>query len=223
MILLSFSEIFRSMERIDNSFIAIERSAAQYTGIVVGCLVLLFGSIGITVLLNYLFPVTPGTQLPETFYLLSRAVAISVTVISIISGLFAYYLAKKSYAKPFLLHKTAIQDLEKAINENKAKETNILEKTFKLLDQMSSWIPTLTPRKSTEAHAYGIAAFLLVAFVSFFSGTWFVGLPVSLLVGVIVWLYFRNEKRKEAELQISEFRTWKKKFEEEKDSFLETL
>jgi hypothetical protein len=46
------------------------------------------------------------------------------------------------------------------------------------------------------------------------------GIPVSLLIGVILWLYFKYEKRKEPDLQLQEFRAWKKRFEEEKTDFL---
>jgi c-di-AMP phosphodiesterase-like protein len=100
---------------------------------------------------------------------------------------------------------------------------NVIEKTLKLMDQMSFWIPKLKRYKSDEAQAYGFTAFLIVAVVSFLSGSWSVGLPVSLLIGVIVWLYFRYEKRREADLQIQEFKAWKQKFEEEKEAFLETM
>jgi hypothetical protein len=91
------------------------------------------------------------------------------------------------------------------------------------MDQMSSWMPKLKTYKSVEAESYGFAAFLIIAFISFLSGTLFVGLPISLLVGVIVWLYFRFEKRKEADERVQEFKSWKEKFEEEKESFLETI
>jgi hypothetical protein len=225
MILLYFSEIFRSMEHIDDSFIAIKRDGARYTGIVAGGLVvILWGMIGVPVIINHLFPIPVGSNvLPEEYWLFSRAAIISVPILSIIAGVVTYFYAKKSFIKPFLSHKTTLQELEKSINENKAKETNIIEKTLQLIDQMSGWAPKLVRYKSDEAQAYGFAAFLIVAFVSFLSGTWSVGLPVSLLIGAIVWLYFRYEKRKETELQIQEFKAWKQKFEEEKNGFLETV
>jgi len=224
-ILLSFSEIFRNMKRIDDIFIAIKRDGARYTGIVAGGLVLiLWGMVGIPILLNHLFPIPTGSNvLPEAYYIFSRAAFISVPILSLIAGFVAYYYAKKSYIKPFLAHKTKLQELEKAISENKAKEINVIEKTLQLIDQMSSWILKLKRYKSDEAQAYGFAAFLIVAFVSFLSGAWSVGLPVSLLIGVIVWLYFRYEKRREADRHIQEFKAWKQKFEEEKEAFLETM
>jgi hypothetical protein len=225
-ILLSFSEIFRSMERIDDSFIAIKRNGARYTGIVAGGLViLLWGMIGIPVILNHLFPIPVASTYtpPESYYTLSRAAFISVPILSLIAGFVTYYCTKKSYIQPFMSHKTQVQELENAINENKAKEMKIIEKTLQLIDQMSSWIPKLKRYKGDEAQPYGITAFLIVAFVSFLSGTWAVGLPISLLIGTMVWLYFRYEKRKEATLQVQEFKAWKQKFDEEKNAFLETI
>jgi hypothetical protein len=224
-ILLSFSEIFRSMERIDDSFIAIKRDGARYTGVVAGGLVIIiWGMIGIPVILNHLFPIPSGSNgLPEAYWFFSRAAFISVPILSLITGFVTYFYAKKSFTKQFLSHKTTLHELEKAINEKKAKKTNVTEKTLQLMDQMSYWVPKLVRYKSDEAQTYGFAAFLIVTFVSFLSGTWSVGLPVSLLIGAIVWLYFRYEKRKEAELQIREFKAWKQKFEEEKSGFLETV
>jgi hypothetical protein len=224
-VLSSFSDIFRSMERIDDSFIAIKRNGARYTGIVAaGLVVLLWGMIGIPVILNHLFPIPTGpTGLPETYWLFSRAAFISVPILTLITGVVTYFCVKKSFIKPFVSHKMKLQELTKAIKEKKTEETNVIEKTLQLIDQISGWAPKLISYKSDEAQAYGLAAFLLVAFVSFLSGTWFVGLPVSLLIGIIVWLYFRYEKRKEAVLQIQEFNAWKQKFEEEKNAFLETV
>ena len=220
-----FSEIFRIMERIDDALIAVKRDGARSTGIVAGCLVLiLWGMIGVPFIINSLFPISAGySGLPEGYRFWTQTSIISVPILSVTAGAVAYFYAKKSAIKPFLLHKTKVQELEKAITENKATEMNIVEKTLQLMDQMSVWVPKLMYYKRDEAEAYGFISFFVVAILSFLSGTWSVGLPVSMLIGVIVWLYFRHEKRKEAELQIQEFKAWKHKFEEEKNSFLKTL
>ena len=73
-ILSSFSEIFRSMKRIDDAFISIKRDGAGYTGIVAGGLVLvLWGMIGAPIILNHLFPIPAGTTYipPESYYTIS--------------------------------------------------------------------------------------------------------------------------------------------------------
>jgi hypothetical protein len=223
-ILLSFSEIFKIMERIDDSFIVMKRNGARYAGVAAGGIIFLLGMIALPFILNYMFPITPGSHsLPESFWILYRTAFVIIPVLSIAVGFITYFYVKKSYIRPFVSHKMKLQELTKAINEKTAKETNFIEKTLQLIDQMSSWAPKLITYKGDEAQAYGIAAFLIVALVSFFSGTLYVGIPVSFLVGLIVWLYFRYEKRMEAELQLQEFRAWKKRFEEEKNCFLETL
>jgi hypothetical protein len=223
-VLSSFSEIFKIMEHIDDSFIVMKRNGARYAGVAAGGIIFLLGMIAVPFILNYMFPITPGSHgLPESFWILFRTTLIIIPILSIVTGIITYFYVKKSYIKPFVSHKTKLQELSKAINEKTTKETNFIEKILQLIDQMSSWAPKLITYKGDEAQAYGIAAFLLVALVSFFSGTLYVGIPVSLLIGVIVWIYFRYEKRKEAELQLQEFRAWKKRFEEEKNGFLETL
>lgn len=225
-ILSSFLEIFRGMEHIDDIFIAIKSSDARYAGILAGVLVLIFwGMIGVPLLLNNLFTIPAGGNYipPESYYTLSQAAVISVLILSLIVGFVTYYYAKKSYIKPFVIHKNEVEKLGEAIRENRTEEINVIEKILMLMDQMSSWMPKLKTYKSVEAESYGFAAFLIIAFISFLSGTLSVGLPISLLVGVIVWLYFRFEKRKEADERVQEFKSWKEKFEEEKESFLETI
>jgi len=223
-ILLSFSEIFKIMERIDDSFIVMKRNGARYAGVAAGGIVFLLGMIALPFILNYMFPITPGSHgLPGSFETFFQSALVIIPILSIVVGLVTYFYVKKSYIQPFVSHKMRLQELTKAINEKTAKETNFIEKTLQLIDQMSGWAPKLITYKGDEAQVYGIAAFLIVALISFFSGTLYVGIPVSFLIGVIVWLYFRYEKRNEAELQLQEFRAWKKRFEEEKNGFLETL
>lgn len=220
----SLLEIFESMKQIDDSLIAVNISEARWAGIFVGGLVsILWAVVGMS-LLSVLIPIPGGPNSTSgfgQFFLLTTI--IPFLLLGPIAGLLTYFYARKSYTKRFVLHKKTLQGLAKTVKEQKVKEANVVEKTLRLVDQISRWMPKLLRYKGDEALGYGFAAFLVVAFVSLLFSASSVGLPISLLVGVIVWLYFRYEKRKEVEGQIQELKNWKQKFEEGKRAFLETM
>jgi hypothetical protein len=224
-IFASLSEVYDSMERIDDSLIAIKLNEAHWAGILAGGLVaILWTFIGIP-LLSTLFspPPSASANVITVNYSFLLIALILLPTFSLSSGFLTYSYAKKICAGQFVGHKKILRELKKTIREQKVTETSVIEKTLQLMDQMSDWVTKLPKYKSDEAFAYGFAAFLIVAFVSLLTEMWSIGLPVSLLVGVLVWLYFRYEKRKEAEQQVQEFKTWKRKFEEGKSTFLETV
>jgi hypothetical protein len=223
-VLSSLSEVFDSMERIDDSLIAVRLGEARWTGILAGGLVSILWAVIEMSLISALFPVSggPGSTLGvDPIYLLGTL--ISFLTLGPLAGLLTYLCTKKSYTKKFVLHKKSLQELGEAVREKRVKGTNIIEKTLQLMDQMSDWIPKLLRYKNDEALGYGFAAFLIVAFISFLFSASSVGLPIAFLAGVLVWLHFRQEKRKEVEDQTQEFRTWKQKFEKGKRAFLETV
>ena len=217
-IVSSLLEVFEGLDRMANSFIAAKRNDALWTGVLGGGLVLIFlGILGLPLLDNayheYLY------ENPVIFIFSELLVAI----ISFLIGFLTYTFTRKRYIRNFVSWKEIIQQLRKTIVEHSEKNVNVIEKTLQLMDQMSDWVPKLLNIKSDEAFAYGFGAFLLVAFVSLAFELMPLGLLFALLIGAIVWIYFRYEKRKEADQQIREFKNWKQKFEEGKASFLETI
>ena len=217
-IVSSLLEVFEGLDRMANSFIAAKRNDALWTGVLGGGLVLIFlGILGLPLLDNayheYLY------ENPVIFIFSELLVAI----ISFLIGFLTYTFTRKRYIRNFVSWKEIIQQLRKTIVEHSEKNVNVIEKTLQLMDQMSDWVPKLLNIKSDEAFAYGFGAFLLVAFVSLAFELMPLGLLFALLISAIVWIYFRYEKRKEADQQIREFKNWKQKFEEGKASFLETI
>ena len=220
----SFSEVFDIMERIDDSLIAVRKGEARWAGVLAGGLIsILWAVVGMS-LMSVLFPVPggPGSK-PGVDIVFLLGTLIPFLILGPLAGFLTYLYKRKSYTKKFVSHKKNLQELGEAVRERRVKDTNVLEKTLQLMDQMSDWMQRLLRYKSDEALGYGFAAFLVVAFISFLFSAASLGLPISLLVGVLVWLYFRQEKRKEVEGQIQEFKAWKRKFEEGKSAFLETV
>jgi Ca2+/Na+ antiporter len=214
----SLLEVFEGLDRMANSFIAAKQDEARWVGVLAGGLVLiLLFIVGVPLILtNYNEYLNEN---PSVFPFL----LLLVLVLSLFVGFLAYVYARKRYTRKFVSWSATIQQLRKTVTEHSEKDVNVIEKTLRLMDQMSDWVPRLLNYKSDEAFAYGFGAFLLVAFVSLAFALMPLGLLFALLIGAIVWIYFRYEKRKEAEQQIQEFKSWKQKFEEGKASFLETV
>ena len=214
----SLFEIFTRLEGLISYLMRKRRDEAGWLGILAGMLVWFFGVIGVLVV-NFLadmyvtkyFIEHPGSNSVYFGFLLALSIPI---------GLTTYLSAKKRYTKEYTPWKNALKGLKKTVAESKAEEASIVETTLQLMDQTSSWLPDVMKYKSEEALTYGFVAFLLTALVSANSS---VGMPIALLIGVIVWLYFRYEKRKETAHQIRTFKAWRKKFEDGKDYFLKSV
>jgi O-antigen/teichoic acid export membrane protein len=211
-------EVFEGLDRMTNSFIAAKQDEARWVGVLAGGLVLIFlGILGVP-LINIAYHEYLGENPSISLFLM-----LLVAALSFFTGFLAYVYARKRYTRIFVSWKDIIQQLRKAVTEHSRKDVNVIEKTLQLMDQMSDWLPKLLNYKNDEAVAYGFGAFLLVAFISLAFELMPLGLLFALLIGAIVWIYFRYEKRKEADQQIREFKSWKQKFEEGKASFLETM
>jgi MFS family permease len=214
----SLLEVFEGLDRMANSFIAAKRDEARWVGVLTGGLMLIFlGIVGVPLIL-----IVYHEYLGE-YPNIGLFLVILVSALSFLIGFLVYVYVRKRYTQKFVSWRETIHGLKKTISEHREKDVNVIEKTLQLMDQMSDWVPKLLTYKSDEAFAYGFGAFLLVAFVSFALALMPLGFLFALLIGAIVWIYFRYEKRKEADQQIQEFKSWKQKFEEGKASFLETM
>ncbi len=90
-----------------------------------------------------------------------------------------------------------------------------LEDAFSLADRIFALLPDLARKRSQDSLLFGFVAFLVALIGGNFA--------VAILVGVIVWIYFRYETRKTYDEQIAKFEEQKKIFEQRKKDFLETL
>jgi len=214
----SLFEIFNYIERLIDYLIRKRQDEAGWLGFLAAILVWFLGVIGV-VIVNFLadmyatkyFIEHPGSNLTYFGFLL----ALSLPV-----GLITYFYAKKRYTEKYIPLKNTLSGLKKTVAERKVEEANIIETTLQLIDQTSVWLPDVMKYKSEEALTYGFVAFLITALVSANS---IMGMPIASLTGVIVWLYFRYEKRKESMQQIQTLEAWRKKLGEVKDYFLKSV
>jgi hypothetical protein len=95
------------------------------------------------------------------------------------------------------------------------QEAGVLGDAFTLTDQIFTLLPNLARKRNQDSLLFGFAAFLVALFGGNFA--------VAILVGVIVWIYFRYETRKTYGEQIAKFEEQRRIFEQRKKEFIETL
>jgi hypothetical protein len=76
-------------------------------------------------------------------------------------------------------------------------------------------LPQLVRTRNQDSLLFGMVAFVVAAVLA--------RPPIGILVGVIVWLYFRYETNRTYDRQISKIEEQKKIFEQRKEEFLENL
>jgi hypothetical protein len=214
----SLSEVFSYIDRCMDYLIKKKREDAAWLGLLSAAIIFFIGIIGVAI-------VNIFTEMSATNYFIEHPDFIFVyltlfTALSTSIGLLTYFWAKKKYAKEYVPWKKTLTELKKKFAEGNSEGENLIETTLKLIDQTNLWFLDVMKYKSQEALTYGLIAFLITAPVSLYSN---IGLPIAVVIGIIVWFYFRNEKRKEAAQEIQRFNAYKKKFEDGKDFFLETL
>jgi len=91
----------------------------------------------------------------------------------------------------------------------------ISETALSLTDKIFTLLPEMARKRDQDSLLFGVAAFVFALFGGNFA--------VAILVGVIVWLYFRYEFRRTYEQEISKFGEQKRVFEQRKKDFIESL
>ncbi len=214
----SLSEIFGHTERLIEYLMGKRRDEARWLGVLAAILVL-FSALMAVVAVNLL------ADMYVTKYFIENPNSNliffgSLLALSLLAGFTTHFHTRQRYTEEYVPWKNTLSALKKTVAESRAEETSIMETTLRLMDQTSTWLSDVMEYKREEALMYGFSAFLIVSLISSASP---MGLPVASFTGVVVWLYFRYEKRKEATQQIQIFKSWKEKFEKGKDHFLKSV
>ena len=115
----------------------------------------------------------------------------------------------------------SLRELSNLIGEARRKE-NASEsqgsRTVDLLaltEKIMALLPEVVRKRNQDSFLFGLLTFVLLAIPA--------TPPVALLLGVIVWLYFRYEMNKGYDREISRFEEQRRLFEQRKQEFLQTL
>lgn len=134
------------------------------------------------------------------------------------SGTATYFFLKRS-------HETRLNELSSLITQMNTEQKLdnesqvITDKALSFADKVITLLPEIVRKRNQDSLLFGIVAFIITAIVA--RSTWTA--PVAIVVGAMVWLYFRYETGKTYEREISKFEEQRRVFEQRKKDFLETL
>lgn len=142
--------------------------------------------------------------------------ASSVFLLGVICGFATYFLLKRRHDAQLKELSSLLIDMKQKIVDGEKSSEGITGDALSLANKLVTLLPDMVRTRSQDSILFGAAAFIAVTLVSG-------NLGVAILVGVIVWLYFRYENAKTYEQEISKFEEQKRVFEQREKEFLETL
>ena len=135
-----------------------------------------------------------------------------IAVASLLSGLVAYFSLGRD-------QDTKLEDLSKtigAIKKSEAESKGVMTAdVLALAEKILTLVPELVRKRNQDSFLFGLLAFVLTVIPA--------KPPLALLIGVLVWLFFRYEMNKDYEKEVAKFEEQGKIFEQRKQEFLQTL
>ncbi|MFI5450491.1 MAG: hypothetical protein ACHQ03_12085 [Candidatus Bathyarchaeia archaeon] len=147
---------------------------------------------------------------------LDSVIASSIFLVGVISGFATYFLLRRKHEARLKELSSLIIEMKKIDQEQAENGEAITENALYLADKIMTLLPELVRKRNQDSILFGAVALILADVI----GNNF---PVAILVGVLVWLYFRYETRKTYEREISKFEEQKRVFDQRKQDFMETM
>ncbi|MDA4112302.1 MAG: hypothetical protein OK439_07150 [Thaumarchaeota archaeon] len=156
------------------------------------------------------------TQYSFSFFSLHPSIILTllalIGIASILSGVVSYFgLGRKQDAR--------LDELAGAINEIKKRNSEnhgaMTADVLSFAEKIITLLPELVRKRNQDSFLFGIVAFVLTVLPA--------KPPLALLIGVLVWLFFRYEMNKDYEKEVAKFEEQRQIFERRKQEFLETL
>jgi hypothetical protein len=149
---------------------------------------------------------------------LAEAVAGTVLLIGIISGILAYFLLKRKHEARVKELSSLIAEMKKVEADQRQTESGgvITEDALYLADKILTLLPAIVRKRNQDSLVFGAVAFIIV---EVFGGN----LGVAIVAGATAWLYFRYQFRKMYEQEMFKFEEQKRVFEQRKKDFMEAL
>jgi hypothetical protein len=184
----------------------------------VALIVVVFGSLVARNGLQYF------TLLVQQDVALLGAAALLFFLGAVTSGVVGYYLLKRNDEARLKELSSLVAQMKRKIAEEDQQEKSsspaagegITENALFLADKILNLLPGLVRRRSQDSILYGIVAFILAEIIGR-------NAAIAILVGAMVWLYFRYETRKSYDQEIAKIEEQKRVLEQRKQEFLETL
>ncbi len=141
------------------------------------------------------------------FFLLISAVIAAAAL----SGIGSYTMQGRKLDK-------SLDELSSLITQMKTREQvqgPITVDMLSLVEKILTLLPEVVRKRNQDSFLFGILAFVVTLLPA--------RLPLAILIGVLVWLYFRYEMNKGYDKEIARFEEQKNLFERRKSEFMATL
>lgn len=163
-----------------------------------------------------------GVSVFQNFRLIAVG-GVSALAVFVASGILTYYLLKRRQEARLKDLSNLIAQMRKRLESASADEAQmagtdggVIEDALSLADKTMVLLPELVRKRNQDTLLFGFAAFILALLIGRNPG-------IAVLVGVIVWLYFRYEMGKTYDREMARFEEQKKVLEQRKQDFLQTL
>lgn len=174
------------------------------------------------------FYLSQGEEIDDFFEQQSLAFQFSLlgaaAAAGLISGILTYFFLKRKHDTRMKDLSSLITEMKKKTNEQQQKKNNanvgegegITKEALSLAEKIVTLLPELVRKRKHDSLLFGAVAFIVTNIV-------ISNLVVAIIVGVLVWLYFRHRTKKSYEHEMSKYEEQKRVFEQRKKDFIDTL
>jgi uncharacterized membrane-anchored protein YhcB (DUF1043 family) len=174
------------------------------------------------------FYLSQGEEIDDFFEQQSLAFQFSLlgaaAAAGLISGILTYFFLKRKHDNRLKDLSSLITEMKKKTNEQQQQQNNanvgegegITKEALSLAEKIVTLLPELVRKRKHDSLLFGAVAFIVTNIV-------ISNLVVAIIVGVLVWLYFRHRTKKSYEHEMSKYEEQKRVFEQRKKDFIDTL
>jgi uncharacterized membrane-anchored protein YhcB (DUF1043 family) len=173
------------------------------------------------------FYLSQGEEIDDFFEQQSLAFQFSLlgaaAAAGLISGILTYFFLKRKHDTRMKDLSSLITEMKKKTNEQQQNNANVVgggegitKEALSLAEKIVTLLPELVRKRKHDSLLFGAVAFIVTNVV-------ISNLVVAIIVGVLVWLYFRHRTKKSYEHEMSKYEEQKRVFEQRKKDFIDTL
>ena len=173
------------------------------------------------------FYLSQGEEIDDFFEQQSLAFQFSLVgaaaAAGLISGILTYFFLKRKHDTRMKDLSSLITEMKKKTNEQQQNNANVVgggegitKEALSLAEKIVTLLPELVRKRKHDSLLFGAVAFIVTNIV-------ISNLVVAIIVGVLVWLYFRQRTKKSYEHEMSKYEEQKRVFEQRKKDFVDTL
>jgi uncharacterized membrane-anchored protein YhcB (DUF1043 family) len=176
------------------------------------------------------FYLSQGEEIDDFFEQQSLAFQFSLlgaaAAAGLISGILTYFFLKRKHDNRLKDLSSLITEMKKKTNEQQQQQQQnnanvgegegITKEALSLAEKIVTLLPELVRKRKHDSLLFGAVAFIVTNIV-------ISNLVVAIIVGVLVWLYFRHRTKKSYEHEMSKYEEQKRVFEQRKKDFIDTL